>query len=128
MRRALIVIVLAVTLAGCTGSILPTDEPKQLEAGVGEIDGIGYEQDLSVEPNDGLNQSELDLIVDRTMARIEVIRGLTFKQEVDLTLQTRQEYKQSRQESETDETARAWENRIWEAQFIGRVAKSSRVQ
>jgi hypothetical protein len=118
MRRALVAIVLVVTLAGCTVPLLPGDDAEPLDEGIGEVDGVTYDEEISVTTEDGLNETELDTVVDRSMARIEVIRGLKFKEEVEVTVRTRAEYREIFGGSDVDDTHRAWENTVWEAEFI----------
>lgn len=118
MRRALMAIVLVVTLAGCAGPVLPSDDTEPLDDGIGEVNGVAYDEEISVTTEDGLNETELGVLVDRSMARIEVIRGLRFKEEVEVTIRTRANYRESLNDRDTDATRRAWENTIWEAKFI----------
>ena len=116
MRRVVFVVAVVVILAGCAAP-LAGDEPGTPDGDLGVVDGIAYDDDLSISVENGLNQTELDLLAARSMARIEVIRGLEFEETVDIELMTREEYREHRS-SGSDENRTQWENQVWEAKFI----------
>ncbi|MFB6133987.1 MAG: Hvo_1808 family surface protein [Halanaeroarchaeum sp.] len=119
MRRRLgVLAVLAVViLAGCTGApSLPADDgttpattqTTQTTRTTGgetgtpadpDIDVLGWEsgywynETLTIDRTDGLNDSELDAVVFRSMARVEVVRGLEFQQSVPVEVISRAEYR-----------------------------------
>jgi len=110
-----------VVLAGCTGSFVPTDSDPdglRLDDGLGTVDGIDHDDELAVTAADGLNETEQDLLVTRTMARIEAIRGLPFERDVDVEVITRAEYRSDRSNGSTDRTHAAWNNQVWRATFL----------
>jgi len=52
-----------------------------------------YNESIAVTPEDGYNETEIERIVARSMARVEHIRGLEFEEEPNVTLITREEYR-----------------------------------
>jgi hypothetical protein len=101
-RPAVLFVLVLVVLAGCaapTGfgpaeSEDPSDGPSEPESDVqGWENGYWYNDSLSVDESDGLNDSELDAVVARSMARVERIRGIEFQNDVDVTVISRAEYR-----------------------------------
>jgi hypothetical protein len=113
-----VAVVAAVVVLGAVvvGSFAPTGNSGPPE-GLGEVDGIAYNASLSITVDDGLNESELDALVARSMARIEVIRGLAFEKRVDVEVITREEYSEGL-DSDLSAAERTWENLRWEALFV----------
>jgi len=105
-------------LAGCVAPQAP--DTGTLEGGddIGEVDGISHDEEIRVTVDDGLNESERDLLVRRSMARIEVVRGLNFERSVEVEVMTREEYLEDRGDGEPDETYARWNNQVWEGLFI----------
>lgn len=102
-------------LAGCAA---PHAEETGLEPTVGEVDGVTHNQSIDVTAEDGFTEQELDLLVKRSMARIEVVRGVPFERLVDVEVISREEYRDRRRDRSVDETRRQWENQVWEGLFI----------
>jgi hypothetical protein len=121
VRRALLVAVVIV-LAGCT---IPTfggsDHPETPtgEDAIGWENGYWYDDPVSVTTADGLNESEREAVVARTMARVEQIRGLEFKQSVPVEVISRAEY-QNRSRPSGNGTARGdpWNDQVWEGLLL----------
>jgi hypothetical protein len=90
------VVVLVVLLAGCSG-VVPTDEPTAdggtPDGDIGVEDGVGADESLPITTDDGLNETELDLVVARMMARVETIRGLEFEREVPVEVISRETFR-----------------------------------
>lgn len=59
---------------------------------LGWEDGYWYNETINVTPEDGLNETELEKVVSRAMARVEQIRGLEFEKRVPVEIQTREEF------------------------------------
>ncbi|MFC6836934.1 Hvo_1808 family surface protein [Halomarina ordinaria] len=97
-----------VVLSGC--SVPVTDEGE-----LGVEDGYAADADLDVTTEDGLNASERDAVVARTMARVEVIRGLEFTDDVDVRVVSRETY---REERGAERAAGAFREQAWEAPFL----------
>jgi hypothetical protein len=117
MRTRVVLVVVAVgamvALAGCTLSAFDestatgtatsdsVDAPTPDEAGAladpeedvkGWENGVWYNESLPVTPSDGLNESELALVVNRSMARVEYVRNVEFDREVPVSVISREEY------------------------------------
>ncbi len=94
--RLSVALVALVLLAGCSSVLAPDDEGSSVEGERGVVDGVAATDDLNVTTEDGLNESELDRVVARMMARIEVIRDLEFKRRVPVEVITRDQYRSRR--------------------------------
>jgi hypothetical protein len=117
MRRALLVITVVVVLAGCTGP-LGGEDTETYDDGIGVVDGVQHNSSVAVTVDDGLNETEIDRVATRSMARIEVIRGLNFEERTDIRVMTREEYREWRGDGNVSTVRRQWENTVWEAAFI----------
>jgi hypothetical protein len=105
----------------------PDDDPLGWEG------GYWYNESVAVTRSDGLNDSELAAVVNRTMARVESIRGLEFERSVDVQVVSRSEFKRSGSGSESGEptppAVRRFDNAKFEALFmINESAESIAVQ
>lgn len=60
---------------------------------LGWENGLWYNESIDVDRSDGLNESELDAVVSRSMARVEKIRGLEFNETVPVEVISRDEFK-----------------------------------
>jgi hypothetical protein len=93
-----------------------------------ESDRLGWEngcwanETLSVTRGDGLNDTELDAVVGRSMARVEVVRGLEFETSVPVEVISREELRERRsgngsddESSATSTANRLHQNVKWEA-------------
>jgi hypothetical protein len=115
VRRAAVLGVLAVTtlatLAGC-GALSPADDGE-----LGVENGYSYDDDLSVTPDDGLNETELEAVKSRSMARLERLRGLEFTDDVPVRVVTREQYR-ANATSTPNRTHQLWNNQVWEGLFL----------
>ena len=112
-RVRLFAIVVLVVLSGCTlpGTQGQFDPDRDLGS-VGEYD---HDDVFEFDGSDELTESQLEAVKYRSMARIEVLRGLTFKHDVDIDVISRSEYREQRGESES---ASAFENELWRGAFV----------
>lgn len=86
---------------------------------IGVEGGVRWDDDLSVTPDDGLNESELAAVVNRTMARVEKIRQLEFEETVPVEVITRAEYRnRSVFTGEAPPRVAQFRSQIWEATFV----------
>jgi hypothetical protein len=75
------------------------EEPKAVhppdpdEDVLGWEDGLWYNETVVVDRSNGLNDTELDKVVARSMARVEVVRQLEFEKSVPVKVVSREEYK-----------------------------------
>ncbi|MEZ3143342.1 Hvo_1808 family surface protein [Halobaculum sp. MBLA0143] len=114
MKRPItaVVVCLCLVLAGCGGGGSPGDGPEVTAAAAtdsGESDAavsrmtvddeLGVEDhveataELDITPSDGLTDRELEDVLDRTMARVELIRGLEFTGSVDIRVVSRENFR-----------------------------------
>jgi len=89
------------------------------EGDIGIENGYAATDPLRVTTDDGFNASERRAVVLRTMARVEAIRGLEFRENVSAELISRAEYRnRTSGGSSESEAQRAWNEQVWEALFI----------
>jgi hypothetical protein len=112
MRRAALVIavLLSVVVAGCSAPA--EDDP------LGAENGVHWNDDLDVTPEDGLNETERRQVIDRAMARLERIRDLEFEADVPVSVITRKQYLANRSGTGGNETYQRWNDQVWEGLFI----------
>jgi len=121
--------------AGSDGDGTTTDqstpaEPAPLPAGwehpedppsdrLGWEGGYWHNESVAVDQSDGLNDTELAAFVNRTVARVEVVRGLEFVEPVPVEVVSRADYRNDSAFGGADnETARAWNDQVWEALLL----------
>ena len=56
--------------------------------------GVWYNESLPVTLEDGLNESELAMVVNRSMARVEHVRNVEFERDVSVSILSREEYRE----------------------------------
>ncbi len=109
MRRVALTVAVALLLvtAGCGYSDADPEDaadvpgavangsapPDPEEDTLGWENGVWYNESLSLTVEDGLNETELDAVVDRSMARVERIRGLEFQTTPEVDVVTRAEFR-----------------------------------
>lgn len=98
------------------------EDPDEDVLGWEEVGGHGIwaNETIAVNNDDGLNQTELDQLVARTMARIEVIRQLEFQGEIPVEIRSREAYRQNVTNSyaNTSNADRVHQNVKFEATFM----------
>ncbi|WP_144798199.1 Hvo_1808 family surface protein [Halorubrum depositum] len=86
---------------------------------VGCWNGTHYEEELSFNQSDGLNESELEALTHLTMARVEHIRERPFREDVPVETVTREEFmNDSTGGNNSSEAFRRWNDQVWEALFV----------
>ncbi|KAB1197920.1 MULTISPECIES: Hvo_1808 family surface protein [Haloferax] len=95
----------------------PDDPPTDR---LGWENGYWYNESIDVNQSDGLNATERAAFVNRTMARVEVIRELEFTDPVPIEVISRAEYRnQSRFDGDEDDESEAlhadWNDQVWES-------------
>ncbi|MFB6070717.1 MAG: Hvo_1808 family surface protein [Halanaeroarchaeum sp.] len=82
--------------------------------------GYWYNESLAVDQTDGLNDTELDAVVARSMGRVEFIRNLEFEQSVPVRVISRATYRNrtSRQFADVTRNASLHQNVKFEALFF----------
>jgi hypothetical protein len=101
MRAAAGAVALAVlfVLAGCAAPVgepdLGSNAPPDPESDVlGWEGGYWHNETLAVTVDDGLNDTERTAVVRRGMARVEYLRGIEFDEEVEVTVISRETYRE----------------------------------
>ncbi len=127
-----VVVVLFVVLAGCGSPVAPPRGDgggPDGDASAGRADppsdrlgweaGYWHDESVSVDQSDGLNGSERRAFVARTMARIEVLRGLEFERSVPVEVVSRAEFREgSLRRTLPDAENRTWNEQVWEALLL----------
>ncbi|MFC7176454.1 Hvo_1808 family surface protein [Halosegnis marinus] len=147
--RQAVLLALLVVLAGCsagftgtptatetaTPSATPTDTdtatPTATEAAAAppdpETDVLGWEngrwanESLTLDRSDGLNETEIEAVVARAMARVETVRELEFEEDVPVNLVSREEFRNSSAaggSADYSDAFRAFDNAKFEALFL----------
>jgi len=105
--------------ASPTGTAAPGTEPGSApgEDRLGREAGYAATDPLSVNASDGLNASEREAVVARTMARVELIRGLEFTEPVPVEVVSREEFR-SRDVRFAERRDPRVTEQFWEALFL----------
>lgn len=122
MRRVTLLVTglaLLTILAGCTGfqgtlDHQLTEDPAADQ--VGWENGYWYDESLAVTTEDGLNASEREAVLARTMARVEQVRELEFESAVTLEVISRTEYRNRSVGLGVEENP--WNEQVWEALLL----------
>jgi PGF-CTERM protein len=69
---------------------------------IGWENGCWHNDSIAVTVDDGLNETELDAVVARTMARVEYVRQLEFTKTVDVDVVSREEFKSNNADAFAD--------------------------
>ncbi|WP_224448427.1 Hvo_1808 family surface protein [Haloprofundus salilacus] len=121
--RITLALVVCLVFAGCAA---PLTDGSALGDGFGHANdedrlgwenGYAYDDPLNIDQSDGLNESEREAFVARTMARVEKIRGLEFEEPVPVEVITREEYRQQ-SGGASDPKYEAWNNQVWESLLL----------
>jgi hypothetical protein len=119
MKRV-VVLTLLVVLSGCSMLGAPdsgTEEPDPSRDELGWENGYWYDDPIAVDASDGLNETELKRVVNRSMARIERLRGLEFNRTVPVEIISRSEYREN-QPFDVNATESKWNNQVWEGLLL----------
>ncbi len=97
------------------------DDPSTTET-IGYVDGYWYDDDLAVDDQDDavVDEADLESVIYRSMARVEVIRELPFEDEVPVDVISREEFHEDSDDLFVDVTAdeRLQENANYETLFM----------
>ena len=98
------------------------DDDPSTEGTIGYVDGVRYDDSLPVDDRDSavVPDDELEAVVSRSMARVEVIRELTFDDDVPVEVITREEFtdESAGEVEELEDDDRQFENVRLEALFM----------
>ena len=113
---------LAAVLAGCSvPSFGGSDHPASPagEDAIGWEDGYWYDDPVRVTTDDGLNETEREAVVARTMARVEQLRQREFEESVPVSVISRAEYRnRSRGGGSGGPPEDPWNDQVWEALLL----------
>jgi hypothetical protein len=100
-----------------TTDTAPPDPPSDR---LGWENGVWYNESLHIDQRDGINDSELDAVVARTMARLEHVRGLEFDRTppVRVISPDRQQNETAEQYADVNETSRIALNTQYESLLL----------
>jgi len=117
MRVRLFAVVLLVITAGCMAPLAtPENPPSADDRELGSINGYTPTDTIDIGDPAQLTKGELEALTYRTMARIEVIRGLSFTNDVEVDVYTREEIRERYQSN--GDNASAFANELWRGAFI----------
>ncbi len=116
-RALALVAVLVLVLGGCTlpgeevaGNAFDPDDPP------GQVAGYAADDRLGIDGTEPLTEAELEAVTYRAMARIELLRGLEFEEDVEVEVIDREEY---REEGGIGEDAgTAFDEELWRGTFV----------
>lgn len=92
MRRPVALVVLALCLVVvATGAPLAPSEPAAAQADA-EWRGADVDDELGLAADEGLSDEELAAVVERSMVRVEELRGIEFEERPPVTVLTREEF------------------------------------
>ena len=80
--------------------------------------GYWYSESLAVAQADGLNESELNATIARTMARVEVVRCLEFEEPVPVEIISRDQFREREHNRSVSPALRTFDNAKFEALFL----------
>ncbi|MCT9095644.1 Hvo_1808 family surface protein [Haloarchaeobius sp. HME9146] len=86
---------------------------------IGWENGYWYNESIDVDQSDGISEAEQEAFLARSMARVEVLRNLEFKEPVTVSVITREQQRANSANGSTDsESKNRWNDQVWEALFI----------
>jgi hypothetical protein len=122
---AAIALALLLALAGCSAGYQPssaepaTAEPPESD-NLGYYDGYWHNETLDINASNGLTEPEMEAVLSRAMARVQLLRGLEFEEDIEVELQTRAEFREESDDvwTEPGEGAQQLGNAQFEALFL----------
>ncbi len=120
---AAVALVAVLVLSGCTVGYQPSvpersDPPS--EDHLGYYNGYWYDDTFEFDTEDGLNDGETEAVVSRAMARVQLLRGLRFEEDIEVELITREAFNEEFDDVWRDppEGRQALDNAQHEALFL----------
>lgn len=120
---AAVALVAVLVLSGCTVGYQPSvpersDPPS--EDHLGYYNGYWYDDTFGFDTEDGLNDGETEAVVSRAMARVQLLRGLRFEEDIEVELITREAFNEEFDDVWRDppEGRQALDNAQHEALFL----------
>ncbi|QFU81860.1 Hvo_1808 family surface protein [Natronorubrum aibiense] len=112
-RLALVAVATLLVLSGCTLPQSPDQFDTDRELGV--VGDYTHDDAFEFDDSPELTEAQLEAIKYRSMARIEVVRGLKFEHDVRLEVISRDEYRSQRG---VPDSASSFTNELWRGAFI----------
>ncbi|WP_410766359.1 Hvo_1808 family surface protein [Haloferax sp. DFSO60] len=121
--------ILAALLLVVSGCAAPVADPTQSQSTdwswpddpptdrLGWENGYWHNESIDIDQSDGLNASEREAFVARTMARVELVRELEFKEPVPVEVVSREAY-QAQSGTPTDPVHADWNDQVWESLLL----------
>ncbi|MDS0281951.1 Hvo_1808 family surface protein [Haloarcula onubensis] len=94
------------------------DRPDPASDCLGWENGYWHNESLAVDNGDGLNDTELSAVVNRSMARVEYVRGLEFESSVPVSTVSRAAYRDRSGNGNYGDALRTFDNAKFEALFL----------
>lgn len=100
---AALAVVVLLALAGCSVGYQPDAGPDEAgadtdgptpDADLGRYDGYWHNDTFGYDPESGLSPAQREAVVSRAMARVQVLRGLEFEDDVEVEFRTREEFRE----------------------------------
>lgn len=85
---------------------------------IGWENGYWHNESVDVNRTGGLNQTDRDAVVARSMARVEYLREAEFEHDVSVEVKTRSEHRESNPFDQQIGKQSDWNNLVWEGLFI----------
>jgi PGF-CTERM protein len=87
---------------------------------LGCVDGVCHDDELGFDEPTNLTDEELDRLVDRSMARVEELRGQQFESSVDVEVRSRESFRDDSvlTNSTRTDSFEQWNDQVWEALFV----------
>jgi hypothetical protein len=109
----------ATSTASATNVSADDDAPPDPESDqLGWENGYWHNESIDVNQNDGLSQEELNTTVSRAMARVELVRGLEFEENVPVELVSRAEFRNNSSAGSSNESFRQFDDTKFEALLL----------
>lgn len=96
----------------------PDDFADPEEDQLGWEGGYWYDEPIDADPEAGLSEAEQAAIINRTMARVEYIRGLEFEEPVTVEVMSREEFREQQLNRSVSDARRQQLNVTYEALFM----------
>jgi hypothetical protein len=112
-RIRLFAVLTLVVLSGCTLPVSPDQFDTDRE--YGSISDYSADDEFAFGDEATLTEAELEAVTYRAMTRIETLRELKFKQDIELDVLTREEYRAEREERAA---ASPFANELWRGAFV----------
>lgn len=116
-----LIVLIGGVLIGFTGVGVAQEDTSSTNEEVGYWNGVYHDDVLEVSNDEGIAPAELEDVVNRSMARVEVIRGQAFQENVPVRIYTREEFRTSDETVYAGEPSQGEEwfrNQFWGSLFM----------